>query len=160
MAERYLTVDYIGLVALVVEVFTNASATMIGGARYIVNAGDPAAREFAADAIDDSQGMVLAPILLPWPADHAACCGIRRVSGESPCATNTAIILLAKRRASLRRASPMTAGSCTSSRTCGGCTGPSKEGKRPSATRGTAYGQLDPGLEFLSLAPHGNEGGA
>jgi hypothetical protein len=159
MAERYLTVDYIGHVAFVVEVFTNASATMIGGTRNIVDAGDPAAREFAVDVADDSQGMVLAPILLPWPADHAACCGIRRVSGD-PRATNTAIILLAKRTASLWRGSPMTAGSCTSSRTCGECTGPSKEGKRPSATRGTAHGQLDPGLEFLSLAPHGNEGGA
>jgi hypothetical protein len=38
--------------------------------------------------------------------------------------------------------------------------GLSKEGEHPSATRGTPDGQLDTGLEFLSLTPHGDEGGA
>jgi hypothetical protein len=131
---------------------------MIGGARYIVDAGDPAACEFAVDVADDSQGMGLAPILLPWPADHAASCSIRRVSGD-PRATNTAIILLAKRTGFAVARKPEDGWLVHLLKDLRGCTGPSKEG-RPSATRGTAHGQLDPGLEFLSLTPHGNEGGA
>jgi acetyltransferase len=96
MAERFTTIDYIGHVGLIAEVFMDASATMIGEARYVVEAGDAAACEFAVAVADAWQGMGLARILLTRLADHAASSGIRRMSGDT-IATNAAMIALAKR---------------------------------------------------------------
>jgi GNAT superfamily N-acetyltransferase len=95
-AERFTAIDYIGHVALVAEVFTDASATMIGEARYIVDASDAAACEFAVAVAADWQGRGLARFLLTRLADHAAASGIRRMSADT-IATNTAMISLAKR---------------------------------------------------------------
>jgi acetyltransferase len=97
MAERFTAIDYIGHVALVAEMFADASATTIGEARYIVDAaGDAAACEFAIVVADDWQDMGLARILLTRLADHAASSGIRRMSGDT-IATNTAMISLVAR---------------------------------------------------------------
>jgi acetyltransferase len=96
MAERFTAIDYIGHVALVAELFTDAGATMVGEARYVVDTGDAAACEFAVAVADAWRGMGLARILLTRLADHAALCGIRRMSGDT-IAANTAMIALAKR---------------------------------------------------------------
>jgi GNAT superfamily N-acetyltransferase len=96
MAERFTAIDYIGHVALVAEVFTDAGSTMIAEARYVVDAGDAAACEFAVAVAANWQRMGLARILLTRLLDHAASCGIRRMSGDT-IATNTAMIALAKR---------------------------------------------------------------
>jgi acetyltransferase len=95
-AERFTTIDYIGHVALIAEVFADAGAMMIGEAQYIVDAGDAGACEFAVAVADDWQGMGLARRLLTRLADHAASSGIRRMSGDT-IATNKAMIALAKR---------------------------------------------------------------
>jgi acetyltransferase len=96
MAEHFTAIDYIGHVALVAEVFSDAGATMVGEARYIVDAGDAAACEFAVAVADAWQGMGLARILLTRLADHAAASGIRHMSGDTV-ASNEAMIALAKR---------------------------------------------------------------
>lgn len=96
MAERFTTINYIGHVALVAEVFTDASANMIGEARYIVDAGDAAVCEFAVAVTGDWQRMGLGRILLTRLADYATYSGIRRMSGDT-IATNTAMISLATR---------------------------------------------------------------
>ncbi len=95
-AERFTTIDYVGHVALIAEVFTDVGAMMIGEARYVVDAGDAAACEFAVAVADGWQGMGLARILLTRLADHAASSGIRHMSGDT-IATNKAMIALAKR---------------------------------------------------------------
>jgi acetyltransferase len=96
MAERFTTIDYIGHLARVAELFTDAGEAMVGEARYVVDAGDAAACEFAVAVADAWHGMGLARILLTRLVDHAAACGIRRMSGDTV-ATNEAMIALAKR---------------------------------------------------------------
>ncbi len=152
MAERYRGIDDIGHVALVAA----CSAAMIGSARYIIDAGDAACE--GIDVADRLQGMGLAPILLTRLADHAASSSIRCMSGDT--ATNAAIILPAKQTGFAGGESPGTAGSCTFLKDLPGMRRRLSRSEARSATRGTAHGQLDTGPEFLSLTPHGNEGGA
>jgi hypothetical protein len=56
---------------------------MIGEARYIVDAGDATACEFAVAVANDWQGIGLARILLTRLADHVASSVIRRMSGDT-----------------------------------------------------------------------------
>jgi acetyltransferase len=84
MAERFTSIEYIGHLALVAEVFMDASATTIGEARYIVDPGDAAACVIG-----------LPRIFLIWRRDHAAL-QLRRMRGDT-IAANTAMISLAKR---------------------------------------------------------------
>jgi RimJ/RimL family protein N-acetyltransferase len=96
MAERFTAIDYVGHVALVAEMFTDVGATMIGEARYIVDAGDAAACEFAVAVAADWQGTGLGRALLTRLIDHAASAGIHRIAADA-IATNIAMIALAKR---------------------------------------------------------------
>jgi hypothetical protein len=61
MAERFTSINYIGRGAVVAEMFIYGRATMIGDARYIVDACDAAACEVAVDVAEDLQAMWLAP---------------------------------------------------------------------------------------------------
>ena len=55
LAERFASIDYRSHLALLAEVFEDGRETMIGEARYVVDARDPATCEFAIAVADDWQ---------------------------------------------------------------------------------------------------------
>jgi acetyltransferase len=96
LAERFADIDYRGHMALIAEIFIGDVQTMIGEARYIVDACDPSACECAIAVADNWQRMGLARALLARLLSHAAASGIRRMVGDTIC-SNTAMIELARK---------------------------------------------------------------
>lgn len=117
MAERFTSIDYIGRGAVVAEMFIYGRATMIGDARYIVDAGDATACEVAVDVAEDLQGMWLAPPSSSrgWQIMPS---GIGCIGGDAM-TTNTAITSLAKRTGFAVARKPEDGRPC--SRTCWVC---------------------------------------
>jgi acetyltransferase len=95
MAESFTSIDYHSHVALIATIFADASETMIGEVRYVVDGGGGAVCEFAVAVADAWQGMGLARTLLQRLANHAAASSIHRMVGDTV-SSNTAMIALAK----------------------------------------------------------------
>jgi len=64
LVERLASIDYRSHLALLAEVFEDGRETMIGEARYVVDAADPATCEFAIAVADDWQARGIARALL------------------------------------------------------------------------------------------------
>ena len=100
LVERFASIDYRSHLALLAEVFEDGRETMIGEARYVVDARDPETCEFAIAVADDWQAHGIARTLLDRLERQAAASGIRRMVADT-LITNRAMIQLAARR--LRR---------------------------------------------------------
>jgi acetyltransferase len=96
LAERFSSIDYCNHVALLAEIFTDAGETMIGEARYVVDAHDPGVCEVAIAVADAWRGTGLARTLLQRLVRHAATAGIRCMVADT-IASNAAMIALAER---------------------------------------------------------------
>src|SRR5262245_5022268 len=96
LAERFASADHTHHVALLAEVFEDGRETMIGEARYVVDARDPVTCEFAIAVADLWQGSGLARMLLERLEREAARSGIRRMVADT-FATNHGMIRLADR---------------------------------------------------------------
>ena len=96
LAERFAVIDYRSHLALLAEVFEGGRETMIGEARYVVDARDPETCEFAIAVADDWQASGIARALLDRLERQAAASGIRRMVADTLLA-NTAMIGLATR---------------------------------------------------------------
>jgi len=96
LLQRLSDVDHVHHVALLAATFAQGRETMIGEARYIVEASDPLSCEFAVAVADAWRGEGLAYILLERLAAHAASTGLRRMVANT-IATNAAMITLATR---------------------------------------------------------------
>ena len=96
LAERFASIDYRSHLALLAEVFEDGRETMIGEARYVVDARDPATCEFAIAVADDWQARGIARALLDRLERQAAASGIRRMVADT-LLTNRAMIGLAAR---------------------------------------------------------------
>ena len=64
LAERFASIDYRSHLALLAEVFENGRETMIGEARYVVDARDPETCELAIAVADNWQASGIARALL------------------------------------------------------------------------------------------------
>jgi acetyltransferase len=96
LAERFSDVDHVHHVALLAGTCTHAEETLIGEARYVVEAPDPETCEFAIAVADAWRGAQLAYTLLERLAAHAAASGLRRMVADT-IADNAAMTRLAKR---------------------------------------------------------------
>ena len=96
LVERFASIDYRSHLALLAEVFEGGRETMIGEARYVVDARDPATCEFAIAVADDWQARGIARTLLDRLERHAAASGIRRMAADTLLG-NRAMIGLAMR---------------------------------------------------------------
>jgi acetyltransferase len=96
LVERLAGIDYRSHLALLAEVFEDGRETMIGEARYAVDAADPATCEFAIAVADDWQARGIARALLGRLERQAAASGIRRMVADT-LSTNRAMIGLAAR---------------------------------------------------------------
>jgi acetyltransferase len=96
LAERFSNVDHIQHVALPAGTCTTTDETMIGEARYIVEASDPETCEFAVAVADAWRGAHLARTLLERLTGQAAAAGLRRMVADTV-AANAAMIRLATR---------------------------------------------------------------
>jgi acetyltransferase len=83
LLERFASIDYRSHLALLAEVFEDGRETMIGEARYVVDARDPATCEFAIAVADDWQARGIARTLLDRLERHAAASGIRRMAADT-----------------------------------------------------------------------------
>jgi len=92
MAQRFTSIDYRSHVALIATISEAAGETMIGEARYIVDAC-----EFAIAVADDAQGIGLASTLLGRLVDHAAASGINRISADTLSAVRIGFTVARKR---------------------------------------------------------------
>ena len=96
LVESFASIDYRSHLALLAELFDEGSETMIGEARYVVDAGDPEMCEFAIAVADDWQFHGIARTLLERLEHQAAASGIRRMVADT-LITNKAMIQLAAR---------------------------------------------------------------
>ena len=96
LIERFASIDYRSHLALLAEVFEDGRETMIGEARYVVDARDPATCEFAIAVADDWQARGVARTLLDRLERHAAASGIGRMAADTLLG-NRAMIGLAMR---------------------------------------------------------------
>jgi RimJ/RimL family protein N-acetyltransferase len=96
LAERFSNIDHIQHVALLAETCTTTDETMVGEARYVVEASDPGTCEFAVAVADAWRGAHLAHTLLQRLAGHAAAAGLRRMVADT-ISTNAAMVKLATR---------------------------------------------------------------
>jgi acetyltransferase len=96
LAERFASIDYRSHLALLAEVFESGRETMIGEARYIVDARDSETCEFAIAVADTWQASGIARALLDRLEHQAALSGIRSMVADT-LATNRAMIGLARR---------------------------------------------------------------
>jgi acetyltransferase len=96
LLERFASIDYRSHLALLAEVFDYGQETMMGEARYVVDARDPATCEFAIAVADDWQARGIARTLLDRLERHAAASGIRRMVADTLLG-NRAMIGLAMR---------------------------------------------------------------
>jgi acetyltransferase len=104
LVERFASIDYRSHLALLAEVFEDGRETMIGEARYVVDARDPATCEFAIAVADDWQARGIARTLLDRLEQHAAASGISRMAADTLLG-NRAMIGLATRTGYAVRAS-------------------------------------------------------
>jgi acetyltransferase len=96
LIERFSSIDYRSHLALLAEVFDNGREIMIGEARYVVDAGDPATCEFAIAVSDDWQARGIGRALLDRLERQAVASGIRRMVGDTLPA-NKAMVGFARR---------------------------------------------------------------
>jgi acetyltransferase len=96
LARRLCDVDHVHHVALLAVTGTDAEQTMIGEARYVVEAADPDTCEVAIAVADAWRGAGLAYTLIERLADHAARSGLRRMVADTV-SGNAAMIRLATR---------------------------------------------------------------
>jgi GNAT superfamily N-acetyltransferase len=94
LIRRFVQVDYSVHVALVAEVFSGGSETVIAEARYVRLPNAEA--EFAVSVAEPWQGKKLASLLLGKLACRAAAAGVKRMMGET-LATNVKMISLARK---------------------------------------------------------------
>jgi acetyltransferase len=94
LMRRFAQVDYAVHMALVAEVFSGGSETVIAEARYVRLPNSQA--EFAVSVAEPWQGKKLASLLLGKLACRAAAAGVRRMVGET-LATNVKMISLARK---------------------------------------------------------------
>ena len=96
LAERFASIDYHNHLALLAEVFEGGRETMVGEARYVVDARDPQTCEFAIAVADNWQASGIARALLDRLERQAALSGIRSMVADT-LLTNAAMIGLARR---------------------------------------------------------------
>jgi acetyltransferase len=96
LVERFASIDYRSHLALLAEVFEDGRETMIGVARYVVDARDPATCEFAIAVADDWQGLGLGGFLLARLELQAAAGSVHRMTAET-LVVNRAMLRLAHR---------------------------------------------------------------
>ena len=96
LAERFASIDYRSHLALLAEVFESGRETMIGEARYVVDARDPQTCEFAIAVADNWQASGMARALLDRLERQAAASGIRSMVADT-LLTNAAMISFARR---------------------------------------------------------------
>jgi len=82
LAERFANIDYRSHLALLAEVFDEGRETMIGEARYVVDAQDPQLCEFAISVADDWRRCGVASTLLSRLEREAAVTGIGLMSAQ------------------------------------------------------------------------------
>jgi acetyltransferase len=95
LIERFSRVDHRSHVALIAETVADGVETVIGEARYVVDAEDQSA-EFAIAIADAFQGAGLGTLLLNRLVCIAGHAGLKRLTGET-LATNEAMIALARK---------------------------------------------------------------
>ena len=81
--QSFVCVDYRSHLALLAEVFVDQSEVMVGEARYVVDAHDPATCEFAIAVADDWQACGIGRALLPRLEREAAASGVRRMLADT-----------------------------------------------------------------------------
>jgi acetyltransferase len=96
LARRLSDVDHVRHVALLAGTCTGPEETMIGEARYVVEASDPETCEVAVAVADAWRGARLAYTLIERLIEHAAGTGLRRMVADTVSA-NAAMIKLATR---------------------------------------------------------------
>jgi acetyltransferase len=96
VAEQFTSIDYRGHLALLAEVFDGGHETMIGEARYVVDAGDRELCEFAVSVADGFRRCGLGSALLSRLEHEAAASGISLMSAQT-LVTNRAMLGLAVR---------------------------------------------------------------
>ena len=96
LAAQLGNVDDCRHVMLLAAIVTDAGETMIGEARYVVDAQDAGACEVAIAVADGWRGTGLARALLRHLVARAACAGLRTMVGHT-LAGNAAMIALAAR---------------------------------------------------------------
>jgi acetyltransferase len=96
LVESFASIDYRSHLALLAELFDEGSETMIGEARYVVDASDPEMCEFAIAVADNWQSHGIARTLLERLEHQAAASGIRRMVADT-LITNRAMIQFAAR---------------------------------------------------------------
>lgn len=96
LVERFVSIDYLSHLALLAEVFEDGRETMIGEARYVIDARDPETCEFAISVADDWQAHGIARSLLDRLERQAAASGIRCMVADT-FITNRAMTRLAAR---------------------------------------------------------------
>lgn len=95
LARHFASTDYRSHLALMAAVVADGRETMIGEARYVADARDPATCEFAIAVADGWQSLGMGRTLLGRLERHAAACGVRRMVGDT-LVTNAAMLGLAR----------------------------------------------------------------
>jgi acetyltransferase len=83
LAEQFASIDYRSHLALLAEVFDGGCETMIGEARYVVDAHDRELCEFAISVADGWRRCGLGRALLSRLQHEAAASGIRSMSAQT-----------------------------------------------------------------------------
>ena len=96
LAEQFASIDYRSHLALLAEVFDGGRETMIGEARYVVDANDRELCEFAISVADGWRRCGLGSALLSRLEHEAAASGIRLMSAHT-LVSNNAMLGLAVR---------------------------------------------------------------
>ena len=96
LAEQFASIDYRGHLALLAEVFDGGRETMIGEARYVVDANDRERCEFAISVADGWRRCGLGSALLSRLEHEAAASGISLMSAHT-LVSNNAMLGLAVR---------------------------------------------------------------
>ena len=96
LAEQFASIDYRSHLALLAEVFHGGRETMIGEARYVVDADDSQLCEFAISVADGWQRCGLGSALLSRLEHEAAASGISLMSAQT-LVSNRAMLRLAVR---------------------------------------------------------------
>ena len=97
LAEQFASIDYRSHLALLAEVFDGRRETMIGEARYVVDADDRELCEFAISVADSWRRCGLGSALLSRLEHEAAVSGITLMSAQT-LVSNKAMLGLAVRR--------------------------------------------------------------